>query len=98
MLDHNIKAVITAKYVHVWTAFFTTECFPGCIGATVAPCVRGQAGSGRVFVDAGHELNYSRPHIGLESVFVVVPLFVSRLGKVLHKSDIKFIDSGIIHQ
>src|SRR3972149_4641136 len=29
MFDDDVKAVITAKHVHVWTAILTTERFPG---------------------------------------------------------------------
>jgi hypothetical protein len=41
VFDDDVKAVITAKHVYVWTTIFTTERFPGCIGTPIALRVRG---------------------------------------------------------
>lgn len=98
MFDDDVKAVITAKHVHVWTAILTTERFPGSIGAPIALRVRGQTVAGRVLFDLGHELDQSRPHIGLESRFVLVRLGVAGLGKVLSECDIEIINSRICHR
>jgi len=98
MFDDDVKAVITAKHVQVWTAIFATERFPGRIGAPVALRVRGQTVGGCVLFDLGHELDQSRPHIGLESRFVLVRLGVAGRGKLLRESDIEIINSRICHR
>ena len=98
MFDDDVKAVFTAKQIHVWTAIFTTEGFPGSIGAPIVLSVRGQTVASRVLFDLGHELDQSRPHIGLESRFVLVLLGVVSLGKVPCESDIEIINNGICHR
>ena len=74
MFDYDVKAVIATKYVDVWTAIFATERFPCSFGPPIALRVRGQTVAGCVLFDLGHELDQSRPHIGLKSGFVRVRL------------------------